>query len=95
MGFFKTDIGKDCINLDLSTCKWLGERMLAWSENCNTHPSRFPTKDDWTYALKANGEALLGYYNSRSELEDFSHKKLRNAQEAFRFFADHLLYMWD
>jgi hypothetical protein len=91
MSFFKTDIGKDCINLDLSTCKWLGERMVALSENCNTYPYRFPTKDDWTYALKANGEALLGYYNSRS----VSHKELRNAQEAFRFFAEHLPHMWD
>jgi len=91
MNFYTTELGKDCVNLDVSLCQWLGERMVEWSKNINSYPYEYPNVHVWQEELLIHGSNLLEYTIS-DKLEDH---KVALAKEALYFVAENLTNLWD
>lgn len=90
-------VGRDCISLETSLCRWLGARLLFLAENASGYPMGYKYAD-WTADLKRAGEALTTWGN-RYEQEDWDkwHDKedYARAQEALQWVATNLGNLWD
>lgn len=72
---WETDVGKDCIELDISLCRWLSDRLLFLSEqpkgvNDSWHPeiSSFDERVRmWADSLCQHAKALREYAECRSD----------------------------
>ncbi|MCV6585579.1 MAG: hypothetical protein OIF47_08590 [Marinibacterium sp.] len=90
-------IGRDCVDLDRSLCRWLGDRMMFLSRHTNTcpigdapYPDDLPATDrlmHWRALLGQHGAALQGYASDGSGRDA--------AVQALRFVANHLGQLWD
>lgn len=92
---WRTPIGQDCISLDTSLCKWLGDRLVFMSEHANSFDPAY-TYERWCELLRTNGEALLAWHRhwDLDTLEEEQQAHL-GAQEALRWVADNLGTLWD
>lgn len=93
-----TPIGKDCISLDTSLCKYLGDRLAFLAEYTTSHPCGYSEKR-WKRELADNAQALMAWANHfatdyagnyAQEAED-----CKNAQRAMRWVARNLGKLWD
>ena len=89
-------IGQDCISLDISLCKWLGERMIFLAEHTNSYHPDY-TYESWAGNLTQHGYALLAYHDHWNDHDDDKptvdyHLK---AQAAMLFVAANLGHFWD
>lgn len=95
-------------NLSHALPKTLGTQLLALAEEAHGWPESedFPTFEDWTAALRANGTALLAYGTVDKELDAMpihdldainarEAQRLAEAQAALHWVADHLPSLWD
>jgi len=88
-------IGRDCVSLDITLCKWLGERMIYLAEHSNSyHPDM--TYESWTGRLMQHGHALLAYHEhwetDCDKPTEYFHSK---ATQAMLFVAANLGHFWD
>ena len=90
-----TAVGRDCIDLDISLAKWLGERMTFMAKNTNSHPINYADGDAWSDDLKRHGRALLQYAAPHKETSDADDEVNRNAQAAVYFVAQQLPHLSD
>lgn len=89
-----TPVGQDCISLDITLAKWLGERMIFLSEHSNSY---HPDYDhiSWTARLAEHGRALVAYENHFQAEHDEQEAIRLKAQVAMMFVASHLGHLWD
>lgn len=99
--FFKTEVGKDCINLDSSLSKWLGTRMIAWADNNNSYPQEYEA-EAWSEDLRKHGHALLDFSNRYSEESGCfliraktSKQESKKAKKAMKWVAKNFNDLWD
>lgn len=95
-----TKIGKDCVSLDTSLAKWLGERLLFLAKHSNSYPSYYADHKQWQCCLRAHGTCLLEYYNYVGLcLEEWTAEKETSkillAKESIHWVAQHLNHLWD
>lgn len=91
-----TPIGQDCISLDTTLCKWLGERMLFLAEHTQSFDPRYVSFEEWQRTLRVNAYALLGWANHWDcGSVDEEHAAYEQAQAALRWIADNLGTLWD
>ncbi len=90
---WKTDIGKDCINLNMSLCKWLGERLAFLAEHNMSIPIGYGD-DRYKADLTKYSKALLAYNERSEEFEDES-LLILNAKDALHWTAMMLPTLWD
>lgn len=88
-----TSVGQDCISLDTSLCRWLGERLLFLSEHTQSHPFGWEY-EKWKATLEANGQHLL-VWADRSNNDVDEAQAYAEAQGAMRWVAEHLGHLWD
>jgi len=93
-----TPIGKDCVSLDTTLCKWLGDRLVFSAAHASGHPLRYSHKR-WKRELSENGNALLVWANHYDTDYGTNHDKetedYANAQRALRWVARKLGNLWD
>jgi len=92
---WETPMGKDCVSLDITLCKWLGERMIFLSEHTNSY---HPDYDhiSWTARLAEHGRALLAYHDHWLDHDDKPTVDFHlRAQSAMLFVAQNLGHFWD
>jgi hypothetical protein len=79
-------------SLDHSLAETLGAQLTRLADVAHGWPGNeeFPTFEDWTAALRENG-AKLSAYGADDENGDL----YAGAQDALRWVADHLGYIWD
>jgi hypothetical protein len=105
---WNTPVGADCIDLHSTLARWLGERLIHLGEHTKGTPyaywMKFSTGENtfdedaafaaWKADLTTNGKALLAYVEDVETLpEDV--ETLPAAQEAMRWVADNLGFLWD
>ncbi len=87
-----TPLGQDCIDLDWTLARWLGERLVFLSYHNTGFPSGtednqpYKSIEDWQSDLHKYGVVLQKYGQPDRE-EEVPYEK---AQEAMRWVADHL-----
>jgi hypothetical protein len=90
-----TPIGNDCINLDLSLAKWLGERLIFLAKYGHGFPNGWESQE-WSVKLNAHGNNLLEYadkkFKAHGQDEVFLHAKVK---EALTFVTDEFKNLWD
>ena len=99
-----TPIGKDCISLDTSLCRWLGTRLLFLADHTHGAPcgymgSSWEDEDgtgyeQWKKDLAGAGNALLAWGNRYEEKYDEEHI-YTPAQLALQWVAQNLANLWD
>ena len=97
-----TPEGKDCIDLDMSLCEWLGERLIFLSCHTNSYPHKYAGHEDdfaseeYLNDLAVHGMALLTY-TDRYAIENLDDEQavIAKAQDALRWVADNLPALWD
>jgi len=92
-----TPVGQDCISLDTTLCKWLGERMIFLSEHANGYPEDY-SYESWTGRLAQHGYALIAYHDhwSNPSKDDTPTVDYHlRAQSAMLFVAQNLGHFWD
>lgn len=91
MIFYKTELGKDCVNLDESLCLWLGERLVEWSKHVTSCPCEYSDPTDWRRDLLKHGSALLEY----AKVEEWEDFHVAKAKSALYFVTEHLTQLWE
>ena len=89
-----TPIGKDCISLDTSLSRWLGERLTFLGEHTTSAPLGWE-HEGWKAKLHEMGghmSAWAGHYDLSAQEQAQAYT---NAQEAMRWVADNLELLWD
>jgi hypothetical protein len=86
-------VGKDCVSLDTSMCKWLGDRLIFLANNTQSAPIGH-TEMRWRRELTEQGHALLAWGNKYETNADetIAYPK---AQKAMRWVARNLGKLWD
>ena len=82
-------IGQDCITLNVTLGKWLGERLiyLSYREHLGC-PLDYPGGDrSWQKAMLRHGQALLEYGNEVSE-------NSQDAKSAMIWVAKNFDHLW-
>lgn len=81
-------LDNDCIQLNERLPAWLGERLIHLSLNANGYPLDYEGGHEaWTHDLKHHGIALM-----RVVIDD---KAYPDAEDALRWVADNLVWLWD
>ena len=91
-----TPVGQDCIDLRISLCTWLGERLAFFAEHTNTVLRQYQhdeTDERMRNDLRKHAEALLRYAEVCNEME--TEKDLDAAKQALEFVTANLRHMWD
>jgi len=88
-------LGKDCVSLDTSLCKWLGDRLIFLATYTQSAPIGH-TDMRWRRELAEHGQALLAWDNHfELDAEQEEAAAYAHAQKAMRWVATHLGKLWD
>lgn len=87
-----TPIGQDCINLDVSLTRWLGERLMFMGAYTQSYPSDFENLKAWQVALQGNATRLLAYADAAAQDCKPSYEVTR---DSLRWVAEYLPALWD
>lgn len=92
---WETPVGKDCISLETSLSRWLGERLTFMGEHTSGAPIGWE-HEDWKAKLRDMGERLT-VWSEHHDLPDAAAEveAYLNAQEAIRWVANNLAQLWD
>jgi len=89
-----TPVGKDCVSLDTTMCRWLGERLVFLSLHTSGRAIGFSEKR-WKEELYANGIALVRWAHHYDLSADKQTVLYKGAQGALRWVARNLGRLWD
>ena len=89
-----TPVGQDCISLDTTLAKWLGERMIFLSEHANSYHADYDAVG-WSARLAEHGRALLAYSDHFNAKPDEVEAVRLKGQIAMLFVAQNLGSLWD
>lgn len=93
---WSTPIGKDCISLDTSLCRWLGERLVFMSDHANSFDPSVDDIDAWKRLLYGYGHDLLAWTQHWDcETAEDERAVYERAQVALHWVADNLGTLWD
>lgn len=82
-------------SLDSHIAKTLGAQLIKLADEHNGWPEGlYKTPEEWSEALRKNGEALLAYSSGLYELDGDDEPTVK-AKEAMHWVADHFEALWD
>jgi hypothetical protein len=84
-----TPPGQDCIDLNATLARWLGERLVFLADHTTT--IKPDAEEPWDVSLRRNGEALLRY----AEKANAPDEGLDEAKRALEWVAKNLQSLWD
>ena len=95
---WKSDIGKDCVNLNDSLARWLTKRLMHLSLYGNTHPEHLLPKA-WELKLRLTAARLHQYNLVRLgavEISGSEYEEVRaEAKKALHWVADNFDSLFD
>src|SRR5262245_16629349 len=86
-----TAIGQDCINLNETLARWLGERLVFLADHTTT--VKPDAEEPWSDSLRRNGKALLVYAGKANPTA--ADDGLGEAKRALEWVAKNLQSLWD